>query len=323
MTIEPPTYHLLHAQSKPNTIHPNAGLRRRETMIGLLFLSPWLLGFVLLKLLPIIYTLGYSFTNFSMMNPNGTAFIGLENYIRFVTDLTAWTKLFGSLGYFLTTVPLQLLVALGLAAMLSSHRVRLKPVWRLVIFVPSIIPAAAIYSVWLGFVNPSSGWLDRLILTPLGMPPLAQGNGGVPLLATVMALWSIGPGFLIMYGAMLGVPNDLYEAARIDGAGPLMRFLNITVPIISPAIFFSLVINLMGAFGGSMLLDRGYTFSEGSSISPMTGYINQIMFLQSDMGYASALAWVMFGVTMTITIILFRWAQRWVYFPEGNRNEIS
>jgi multiple sugar transport system permease protein len=306
----------------PKTAHPNAGLRRRERIVGLLFLSPWLLGFLLLKFLPILYTLGYSFTDFSLLNPGETTFVGLENYIHFMTDLEAWTGLVGSLGYFITTVPLELLVALGLAAMLSSQRVRLKPVWRMVIFLPSIIPAEAIYSIWLGFINPSSGWLSRLILAPLGFPPLAQGpGGGVPFLATIMALWSIGPGFLIMYGAMLSVPKELYDAGRMDGAGPIMRFLNITLPMISPAIFFSLVINLTGAFGGSMLLDRGYIFSQSLSISPMEGYINLTMFSKSDMGYASALAWVMFGVTMTIAFLLFRSARRWVYFPEESSHE--
>ncbi len=309
---------------KPKIIHSNPGLRRREGLIGLLFLSPWLLGFILLKLLPILNTLWYSFTNFSLLNPGQTAFVGLENYLHFVTDLNAWSSLVGSLGYFITTVPLELLVALGLAAILSSQRVRLKPVWRLVIFIPSIISAAAIYYVWKGFVNPSTGWLTRLVLTPLGMPPLAgglAGDGGVPFLTAIMALWSVGPGFMIMYGAMLSVPKSLYEAARIDGAGPLMRFLNITVPMISPAIFFSLVINLTGAFGGSMLLDRGYVFSENLSSSPMLGYINLEMFTYSKMGYASALAWVMFAVTMTITVVLFRSARRWVYFPESSRHE--
>jgi multiple sugar transport system permease protein len=100
-----------------------------------------------------------------------------------------------------------------------------------------------------------------------------------------------------------------------------MRFLNITLPMISPAIFFSLVINLTGAFGGSLLLDRGYVFSENLSSSPMLGYINQVMFYYEKMGYASALAWVMFAVTMTLTIILFRSARRWVYFPDVSRHE--
>ena len=318
MTTEPLTSPT--APTKPKTIHPNAALRRREGLIGLLFLSPWLLGFILLKLLPILNTLGYSFTNFSLLNPGETTFVGLENYLHFATDLNAWSGLVGSLGYFITTVPLELLVALGLATILSSQRVRLKPLWRLVIFIPAIIPAEAIYFVWSGFANPGTGWLTRLVLTPLGLPPLA-GSGGVPLLTTVMALWSIGPGFLIMYGAMLSVPKSLYEAARIDGAGPLVRFLNITVPMISPAIFFSLVIDLTGAFGGSMLLDRGYIFSQNLSSSPMLGYINLNMFTYERMGYASALAWIMFAVTMTITILLFRSARRWVYFPEASGHE--
>jgi multiple sugar transport system permease protein len=300
-------------------VHPHAALRRREGMIGLLFLSPWILGFILLKLLPILSTLGYSFTNFDMLNPDKATFVGLQNYIRFATDLDAWSSLVGSLGYFMTTVPLELLVALGLATILSSQRVRLKALWRLVIFMPSIIPAAAIAFIWGGFINPDSGWLNRLFLIPMGLPPPVEGAGGVPTLTTIMALWSIGPSFLIMYGAMLSVPKDLYEAARVDGAGPLMRFLNITLPMISPAIFFSLVISLTSAFGGSLLLDRGYVFHE--SLSPMEGYINLNMFSYWYVGYASALAWVMFSVTMTITIILFRSARRWVYFPEESRHE--
>ncbi len=298
-------------------VQPHAGLRRREAIIGLLFLSPWILGFVLLKFLPILNTLGYSFTDFNMLDPNGVTFVGLDNYLKFATDLDAWAGLVGSLGYFVTTVPLELLVALGLATILSNERVRVKALWRLVIFIPSIIPAAAIYFIWRGFSDSDSGWLGRLILMPLGLPPLSLENG----LATIMALWSIGPGFLIMYGAMLKIPKELYESARIDGAGPLMRFLNITLPMISPAIFFSLVINLTSAFGGSMLLDRGYVFSQNLSISPMEGYINLILFTYKEVGYASALAWVMFSVTMTITIILFRSAKRWVYFPEESSHE--
>src|SRR4030095_3068844 len=146
--------------------------------------------------------------------------------------------------------------------------------------------------------------------------------------------WSIGPGFLIMLSAMESVSNEIYEAARVDGAGPLARFIYITLPMISPAIFFTLVVNLTGAFGGALLLDRGYILS--FSLSPMEGYINDemflqsdlgyasalawprslckgyindVMFLQSDLGYASALAWVTFAVMMTITVILFRSAR--------------
>jgi ABC-type sugar transport system permease subunit len=156
-------------------------------------------------------------------------------------------------------------------------------------------------------------------MEPLKLPPMAFGASTFTMLLAIMAIWSIGPGFLIMYGAMQSIPPELHEAARVDGAGPLMRFVGITLPIISPAIFFSLVINLTSAFGGSVLLDRGYLFSQ--SLSPMEGYINTTMFTQFDLGYASALAWVMFAVTMTITILLFRSARSWVYFPEESGYE--
>ena len=306
--------------TKPKTEHPNAHLRRREALVGLLFLSPWILGFILLKLLPILTALGYSFTNFNMLDPDHVKFIGLDNYMGVLVDLNAWASLVGSLGYFLTTVPLELLVALCLAMIVSSERVRVKGFWRPLIFMPSIIPAASIFFLWLGFTDPNSGWLNLLIMVPLGLPPVTPGGAGtLTLLVTIMALWSIGPGFLIMYGALQGVPKELHEAARVDGAGPLMRFLNITLPIISPAVFFSLVINLTSAFGGSVLLDRGFLFSQ--SLSPMEGYIGYMMFTKFNLGYAATLAWAMFAVTMTITILLFRSARRWVYFPEEGGDE--
>lgn len=297
--------------AKPKEAHPHAGLRRQEALIGLMFLSPWIIGFVLLKLLPILAALVFSFTNFYMLEPEKTQFIGLENYGKFFGDINAWASMAGSLGYFLSTVPLQLLVALALAAIVSNGRLRAKGLLRSLIFMPSIIPATSIFFVWLGLVAPA-GWLNQLITIPLGLPPVTENS--FDTLITMMALWSIGPGFLIMYGAIQSIPKEIHEAARVDGAGPLMSFISITMPMISPAIFFSLVINLTSAFGGSILLDRGYVFNQ--SLSPMENYINFTMFSNADLGYATALAWIMFAVTMTITFFLFRSAQRWVYFPE-------
>ena len=181
------------------------------------------------------------------------------------------------------------------------------------IFMTSIIPSTSIFFIFLGSLQ----YAERLIFTPLNLPPI-EGFG---LLVPFMALWSIGPGFLIIYSAMESVSKEIYEAARVDGAGPIARFFYITVPMISPAIFFTLVINLTGAFGGAVLLDRGYILS--FSLSPMEGYINSTMFLDANLGYASALAWITFAVMMTMTVFLFRSARRWVYFPEEDEhNEI-
>jgi len=285
-------------------------LRRYEATVGLLFLLPWLLGFLFLKLIPILAALGFSFTNFYMLTPASTRFVGFANYILLLHDPRAGASLFGSVSYFLLTVPLEMIVALALAAIFVSDRLRGKRLLRVLFFLPSIIPATAILFIWIGLTAPGAGWLSRLLLEPLNLPS-ARGFGLFPI---VLALWSIGPGFLIMLGAMQGVSKDLYEAARVDGAGPLARFAMITLPIISPAIFFTLVINLTTAFGGAALLDRGNLFQ--TSLSPMEGYINSTMFSRFQLGYASALAWIMFAATMTITVILFRTARRWVYFPE-------
>ena len=286
---------------------------QQEARIGLLFLAPWLIGFALLKALPILAALVFSLTDFKMLSPETTKFVGLENYIRFLSDSEAGASLFGSLGYFLWTVPLEMIVALALAAIFTSERLKNKRISQTLLFMTSIIPSTSIFFIFLGSLQ----YAERLIFTPLNLPPI-EGFG---LLLPFMALWSIGPGFLIMYSAMESVPKEIYEAARVDGAGPIARFVYITLPMISPAIFFTLVINLTGAFGGAVLLDRGYILN--FSLSPMEGYINQTMFLDADLGYASALAWVTFAVMMMITIFLFRSAKHWVYFPEEDeQNEI-
>jgi multiple sugar transport system permease protein len=290
-------------------------MRQKEGLIGLLFLSPWILGFILLKAIPILAALGFSFTNFKMLEPENTRFIGLRNYIYFFKDTYAGASLFGSISYFILSVPLEMMVALGLAVLFSSKRLKSKLILRTLFFMPSIIPAIAIFFIVSGLANPGSGWIDRLILIPLHLPPL---TGLYQIFPVILALWTIGPGFLIMLGAMQSVPPEIYEAARVDGAGPIMRFFSIAVPMISPAIFFSLVINIISAFGGVALLDRGLPFSR--SLSPMEGYIAQQMFSFSNLGYASALAWVMFIVVMIITLAVFSTARYWVHFPEEEDN---
>ena len=283
---------------------------QQEARIGLLFLSPWIIGFILLKALPILAAFVFALTDFQMLTPEETSFVGLRNYIRFFDDEQARVNLLESLRYFLRTVPLEMIVALFLAAIFTSKRLKNRSLLRTLIFLTSIIPATSIFFIFLGALQ----YAERLIFTPLNLPPIQ----GFDLLVPFMALWSIGPGFLIMYSAMESISKEMYEAAIVDGAGPIARFVYITLPMISPAIFFTLVINLTGAFGGAVLLDRGYILN--FSLSPMENYINNTMFSEADLGYASALAWITFAVMMTITILLFHAAKRWVYFPEEDES---
>jgi ABC-type sugar transport system permease subunit len=287
-------------------------LRRYEARVGFLFLLPWLLGFLFFKAVPILAALGFSFTNFKMLDPEKTHFIGLANYFTFFHDTAAGSSLFGSISYFILSVPLEMVVAMALAAIFCSDRLRGKRIMRTLFFMPSIIPAIAIFIIISGLTDPNTGWINRLL-------HLSRSTPLYTLFPIILSLWTIGPGFLIMLGAMQAIPKELYEASRVDGAGPINRFFSITLPMSSPAIFFSLVINMISSFGGVALLDRGLSYSQ--SLSPMESYITSQMFSFMNLGYASALAWIMFIVVMVITVLLFRSARYWVHFPEESSNE--
>jgi len=288
----------------------------RRARIGLALISPWLLGFVLLKLGPILASFVFSLTDFHMLRPDEISFIGLANYAAMLQDQTMWAVFFSTLGLAIIIVPFQLVIAIFLAVLINNEVVVGSSLYRTLIFLPSIIPGIAIFSIWFGFLDPVSGWLNQLFMEPLGLPPYPGPNSeaGRNMLLLLLSLWNIGPAFLILSGAMMGVPAELYEAARVDGAGPLYRLLNITLPVISPAIFFSLLISLITVFGGFVMLDRSITFSLGAQ-SPVDYYIGDVMFGDRQLGYAAALAWIMLVVVLSVAAYLFRTADRWVYYP--------
>lgn len=292
-------------------------LQQQRAWLGLLFISPWLIGFLLFKFVPMLVSLGISLTDFYMLRPQETQFIGLENYLGILRDQDAGGALFFTLSTAISTIPIQLLIALGFATLLNSKRLRAKALIRALLFVPTIIPASAIFIIALGFLDPNSGWLNVLLLTPLGLPPFGGlfSEAGFNFLLIIMALWSVGPSFLIMLGAMQSIPVDIYEAARVDGAGPVYRFLRITLPMISPAIFFSLIVSLITIFGGAALLDQGTSFAGG--ISAYDNYIGQVIFSDFELGYAAGLAWMFFALMVVVVVFLFRSSRRWVHYAEG------
>ncbi len=291
-------------------------LIRYDQLFGLLLISPWLLGLLFFKLIPIIASLGISFTDFHMLNPEETQFVGLDNYVRLFQDRAVGYVLFETISMAISTIPLQLGASILLATLLNSDRLRGSTILRTLFFFPSIIPSVAVLFMWFGFVDPNTGWLNRLILAPMGLTGFndVYSEGAMSLLFAISSLWSIGPGMLIMLGALRGVSPEVHEAARVDGAGPFVRFFYVTIPLISPAIFFALVINLIAVFGGVVLLDRGNIFS--GSISPYDGYISYTMFQQYELGYASSLAWILFILVMVVVVFLFASSRRWVYFPD-------
>ena len=290
---------------------------RFKSKVGLMLISPWLLGLFLFKLAPIIASFVFSFTDFHLLNPDQIQFTGLQNYRIILRDEQAATALWQTLKLALVIIPVQTFASIFAAALLSSQQLLAKNTMRLLFFFPSIIPAFSAALMWDGFTNPSTGWLNRLILSPLGLESLyhfSNGDSSLRFLFIITSLWTIGPGILIMMASMQGVSNDIYEAAHIDGAGRWTRFFKITIPLITPAIFFSLVLNLTAVFGGAILLDRGSRWR--NDFSSYDGYVNYVLFDMFKLGYASSLAWVFFVIVMIIVLILFGTSKRWVYFPD-------
>jgi len=304
----------LHGKTQPSGRH-----RFRlgyDKMTGLLLVSPWIIGFLLFKLLPILASFGLSFTNFYLLEPDQVQFVGLENYAHILHDPAVGFLIAFTINSAIRTIPLQLAASIFLAALLNSPRLKARTALRTLFFLPSIIPSVAIAFMWFGFADPNIGWLNRFILEPLGLTGFNDlySDSAFALLSAINSLWAIGPGMLIMLAAMQGISSEIQEAARVDGAGPLVRFFRITLPMTTPAIFFTLVINLIAVFGGVILLDRGNTFRGGGS--PFDRYITQWIFGEWQLGYAAGLAWVFFVFVMIVVIALFSTSRRWVYYPD-------
>jgi ABC-type sugar transport system permease subunit len=289
---------------------------RYKNKMGLIFISPWLIGLLLFNLAPILISLVLSFTDFHLLAREQTQFVGVSNYATVFQDKEAGWTFWQTVKLALVIIPLQIIVSIFFAGLLNDPRLLMKNLMRSLFFLPSIIPAFSAALMWEGYVNPSTGWLNRILLDPIGLGWLNRFSSWEPsqLLFIMSSLWTIGPSILIMLGAMQGISPEIYEAARIDGAGTFTRFFKITIPLITSAIFFILILNLTAVLGGALLLDRGNIYS--FTFSSFDGYVNAILFRAFKLGYASSLAWVFFIFAMTVVITLFITSKRWVYFPD-------
>jgi multiple sugar transport system permease protein len=302
-------------------------LARRESLWGVLFLSPWLIGLVVFTGLPILASLGLSFTNFNILHPEGLRFIGLDNYARMWDELLTNGAVGQSLGvtfrFALMSVPLAIALALGLAILLHHKLLAGKAVFRTLFFMPVLIPLVASTIVWSGFLNGSTGWLAQ-ILHAVGLPApdwFADPAWALPGLVLV-GIWGIGNMMLIFLAGLQAVPTELYEAVKVDGGGAWARFRNVTLPMISPVLFYNI---LVGVIGVAQYFTQAYTLDPTGNGRPggSTFFFNLNLYKEgwtyNNMGYASALAWVMMLIVVGAAIALFRTSARWVFYAGGER----
>lgn len=289
---------------------------KMEVAIGYSLITPWILGFLVFSLIPIISTFVLSFTDYNLQqSPN---FVGVTNYGTLINnDVNFWPSIRLTILYSVISVPISVFVSLMLALVLSK-KLKFIGVYRVLYYLPSIVPAVAVVLLWRWIFNPDVGLLN-IALAPIfnifgiSSPDWFGDETYVLPAFIIMSLWTaLGNNTVILLGARKGVAGDLYEAASIDGANTFVKFLKITVPMMTPAIFFLVVVE----FASAMQLFTPAAFARAT---PAAGrFMNLLIytygFQQSRMGYATALAVILFLLILAATIILFRSQTRWVYY---------
>jgi multiple sugar transport system permease protein len=284
-------------------------------MWGYLFIAPWIVGFVLFTFLPMAAALLFSFTDFDLRRPDEIAFIGLHNYERLIADRDVAHSMAITIRFILITVPLNLLISLGLAVLLTDRRVAGKRLLRTLFYMPIQIPLVASTLIWLGVLNGSTGWVNRILeLFGVAGPDWIGNSSWVLVALALIGIWGCGNMMLIFIAGLQGVPTELYDAAKVDGAGAWTTFRRITIPMITPILFYNILISLVAAFQVFVqpwVLKNGIP-DESTNLFNVNLYREAFAFNQ--MGYASALAWVLFGVILAATVVLFWTSRRWVFY---------
>jgi ABC-type sugar transport system permease subunit len=297
-----------------------ATLTGRESLAGLIFVGPWIIGFLFFSALPMLASLVLSLTDFDPRRPDEIHFIGIDNYAAMLRDPVLLESLLVTVRFALMVVPLTLAFALGVAMLVNSTLLAGRNVFRTLFYMPMQIPIVASTVVWIGVLHANNGWLNYA-LEAVGIPGpnwLQSPTWVGPALA-LMGLWGIGNMMLIFLAGLQSVPTELYDAAKVDGAGPWSSFRHVTLPMISPVVFYNLIIALIATF---QYFTQAYVISNGrGDPDRATLFFNLNLFREAftffNMGYASALAWVLFVIVLGMTIILFRTAGSWVYEGGG------
>jgi len=289
--------------------------RLREAINGYVFISPWVLGFLIFVIGPMIGLIWLSFQRWDLIGDPRA--VGWRNYERLFSDRLFLKSMEVTIVYGLGRVPLGIFVALGTALLLNNRRIKFIGIWRTIYYMPVVLPPVAISLVWMWIYNPRYGILNTMIQQFLGIPGPRWLDDAALVLPSlmVMAVWAAaGRNMIIYLSGLQGISSELYEASAIDGAGYWRQFFRITLPLLTPVIFFNLITGMIDTF---KLFTQAYVMTEGGPRNQslfFTYYLFQKGFMQYQMGYASAMAVVVFIIIMALTLLVFRWSKAWVFY---------
>ena len=285
---------------------------RHNRIVGYLFISPWLIGFLVFALYPFLASLFYSFTTYDILTP--PRWVGLSNYGLMLKDGLFWRSLGNTMYYTMCAVPLSTVVAIAIA-MLLNMKVRGLAIYRTIFYLPSVVPLVASSILWIWLFNPSFGLMDSFLrMLGLPAPGWLYDEAWVKPALIIMSLWSVGSAIVIYLAGLQGVPQELYEAAGLEGANAWQRTWHVTLPMISPVILFNVVLGLIGSF---QYFTQAYVMTQGGPNNASLFYA-LYLYLQAfsylHLGYASAMAWLLFVLILLATFAVFKTSAKWVYY---------
>jgi multiple sugar transport system permease protein len=285
----------------------------REAVFGYVCLSPWLLNFGILIALAMVFSLYLSFNKTDLLT--GYKWIGFGNYTQLLADPLFPKALTVTAIYSFAAVPLNTMVAMMIALMLNQD-IKLRGVWRTLYYMPSIVSGVAVSIIWAWMFNPRFGLINAgLRGIGISNPPrwIFSEEWALPAFV-IMSLWGAGSNMLLYLAGLQGIPTPLYDAAKVDGANAFRRFLNVTLPMLSPTIFFNLVMNVIGSF---QIFTQSYIMTQGgpnNATLTMVLLLYRKAFQQFRHGYASSIAWVLFAIILGLTLLVLRSSALWVYY---------
>jgi multiple sugar transport system permease protein len=288
-------------------------LTRREARTAYLLVGPWILGFVVFTLGPMVASLIFSFTNYSIVSTS--KLVGLANFIEiFFNDYRFWLSLRVTLTYAVFAIPMGLILGLLLALLLNA-KVPGISIWRTLYYTPSVVSGVAVAILWAYLFNPQYGLINWLLgMVGIKGPGWLNSPDWALWALIIMSLWGVGGGMIIYLAGLQGIPTQLYEAAEVDGANKIRQFFSITLPLITPVLFYNLVIGIISTF---QIFTTVYVMTDGGPVERTLFYnlyLYNNAFRYQRMGYASALAWILFVIVLVLTLLVFRSSAMWVYY---------
>lgn len=294
----------------------HVGIEAKKARMGLLFASPWILGLLIFYAYPLIASIYYSFTSYSVLNSG--QFVGLENYSTLIHDKLFWKAVSNTLLFTVVSVPVNILVGIAIALLLNI-KIRGRGIYRTIFFIPTLVPVVATATVWRWLFSMNNGLINNL-LSEIGIGPIPwlASEQWSKISLVIIAAWGVGQAIVINLGGLQDISPEYYEAAAVDGANEWQKTRHITLPLMTPVIFYNVI---MGMINSLQIFTLPYALTSGDG-SPNHSLTFYVMYLYNNafgymkMGYASAMAWILFVIILILTLIIFGTSKKWIHYQQ-------